>query len=78
MDWQAIETAPKDGTVVDLLVTFGNRNNRHNKCHFDEDEWVEWSCFDQMYISVLADYNNAEVTHWMPHPDSQPQSEKPA
>jgi hypothetical protein len=77
MDWLPIETAPTDGTVVDLYVTFGNRGNKHTNCHFDDGQWYEWSCFDQMYIDVLSDYNNAEVTHWMPRPESSP-GDKPA
>jgi hypothetical protein len=55
--WQQIETAPRDGTVVDFLTKEGLR--------FTEEWWIEdeggfWSC----------DFADDTFTHWMPLPQS--------
>lgn len=53
-DWQPIETAPKDGTVIDLWSRdFGRLT----------DEW--WDIEDQCWaLSGIA-----RPTHWMPIPE---------
>ena len=59
MEWQPIETAPKDGTWV--LVCQGQNNIiRSAKWSIDYDHW-EVSSGAMSYI--------AGVTHWMPLPE---------
>lgn len=54
--WQAIETAPRDGTVIDLLTKEGVR--------FTDEWWVEddgaafWTCL----------FQDDMFSHWMPLP----------
>jgi hypothetical protein len=62
--WMPIETAPKDGTLVDLW-TF---NGRIAYCKFVKNEWVHWwmdefGSFGWVNISEFA-------THWMPIPQA--------
>jgi len=64
-DWQPIETAPRDGTVV--LVSYGNRQDTGSVIAARvKPGWQSWS-------SVPGDYT-CKPTHWMPLPpavDSQ-------
>ena len=55
MDWQPIETAPRDGTIVDLLTVHGSI--AHDEWWI-EDDWDEafWSC----------DFDDKFITHWRP------------
>jgi hypothetical protein len=56
MEWQPIETAPKDGT----LVLLGNANNPEwpLRCRrWDDETWGHWRGQD-----------GDEATHWMPLP----------
>jgi len=56
MNWQPIETAPKDGTGV-LVYS----NGRVVSAYFSksQDEWLE----------VIHDYSFYDPTHWMPLPE---------
>jgi hypothetical protein len=68
-DWQPIETAPKDGTEIDLWVKApptqlsGGSYGRVPDCWFAFDEWRTWDVFEGETVTV----NN--VTHWMPRPE---------
>lgn len=59
-----IDTAPKDGTEIDLWSV----NGRWPECKWDNTrlEWVHWSLggFDVMCWCVLGE----QVTHWTPIP----------
>lgn len=57
MEWQPIESAPKDGTVVDLWVDGG----READCRWRGGAWV--TVEDGCVWSVASD-----PTHWMPLP----------
>ena len=56
MGWQPIETAPKDGTIVDLLHKDGFRLI---------DQW--WDDEDQSWAAAL--FRGDDITHWMPLPE---------
>jgi len=53
-DWQIIETAPRDGTPVDLWHRAGGRMTE-----------VWWDDADHCWSCALPD---SEFTHWMPIP----------
>jgi hypothetical protein len=67
MDWQPIETAPKDGTVIDLWDRYGFRwTNRHWGHHSflhgkptDEPSWG----------APTTDGPGPDPSHWMPLPE---------
>lgn len=74
MDWQPIETAPKDGTAVLLIVvgyepavgSFKDRgwNYMDIEDFPDKDDWLRW----------LKNHGPWEPTHWMPLPAPPVQS----
>lgn len=57
MNWQPIETAPKDGTQV---LVFGN--GRYAVAHFDGEEWRDAG--DIGWAGMHGEDN--QPTHWMP------------
>lgn len=61
--WQPIETAPKDGTIVDLLTKDGVRVT---------DEWWKEDDGEGFWSCLLPD---DEFTHWMPLPAPPLQTE---
>lgn len=67
--WQPIETAPKGGCLVDILMPGGRR---WAGCHYDAicDQWRNIGPSGHM-VTVRADY----PTHWMPLPP--PPTDKP-
>ncbi len=69
-EWWDIETAPKDGTEIDL---FGTRNGKPHR--FPDARWVQ-ECFGGILLDVFSwrhkgwdIYGEFEYTHWMPLPD---------
>jgi hypothetical protein len=69
-DWQSIDTAPKDGTTIDLWVN----GDRAANCFWflgwepiDEDDKPHWR---QRYSEAPGSSEplDAEPTHWMPLP----------
>lgn len=66
-EWQSIETAPKDGTPVDLWIPASAKGNESGKasrspnCSFHEGLWKLGGDFELSWLQ--------EATHWMPLPE---------
>ncbi len=63
-EWQEVETAPRDGSFVDLWVHDSLRQDgeRWTDCHFRNDRWFTAEG------DPVAPYSWLWVTHWMPLP----------
>lgn len=72
MQWQPIETAPKDGSEVDLWTANGRVPDA--KWNAKRSRWEEWGLggFEQM-TWVDVDY---PPTHWMPLPNPPEQDQR--
>lgn len=71
-EWQPIETAPKDGTRVDLWYP---RIGRKIDCYFhgaplDCWGWAEPDLDDVEGEPLFVVHGNIEPTHWMPPPEA--------
>jgi hypothetical protein len=60
--WQPIETAPKDGTVIDLWCG----GERYADCQWYKNEWREYRYDDFDSLALLP--VERLPTHWMPLP----------
>lgn len=72
-DWQPIETAPKDGSVIDLWADAWGGPRRYPNCRWRADEWLDdyERCWEQEYSEAMGAYHaryEFEPTHWMPLP----------
>lgn len=68
--WLPIETAPRDGTLIDLWVD----GRRLPDCKWwtsdFEDDWSEWR---QQYAEADSFFPiSGDPTHWMPRPAPPP------
>lgn len=64
MEWQPIETAPKDGTVILAYVSGG-----HHALVAWNDDWEDW-----LHLP-WHESMPAVITHWMPLP-APPQEDR--
>jgi hypothetical protein len=63
--WQPVETAPKDGTVIDLWLPDG----RAPACRWGRNGWqIEFAEMPGSFESLVAARGDA-ATHWMPLPE---------
>jgi hypothetical protein len=60
MSWKPIETAPKDGTQVDLWIQWSSIGARYANSYYADGQWT-----DREGDAICA-YD--VVTHWMPLP----------
>lgn len=64
--WQPIETAPKDGTLIDLWLD----GERAPACRFwSYDGHSYWEQAYAEATDCFAPLYDAEPTHWMPIPE---------
>jgi hypothetical protein len=68
-DWRPIDSAPRDGTRVDLWVVFETGARRATDTHFDTD-LGEWWVSDHHHAGHYVP--RPRPTHWMPLPDPPP------
>lgn len=70
-DWQPIETAPKDGTVIDVWVKDLKKNDGsgQRRTHVwwskNADRWSD----DWLHVPRMF---GVKPTHWMPLPEPPP------
>ena len=66
-DWQPIETAPKDGTVI--FVWHECETNRHAAfdVNIKKAQWLE-DC-DEWRVDAFGGNVPPKLTHWMPLPE---------
>lgn len=64
--WLPIDSAPKDGTKVDLWSDVHGRITDSYYSH-REDGWVMWSL--DIWGRITEDLiGNSQITHWLPLP----------
>tara|TARA_Y100000296_G_C5168586_1_gene256064 strand:- start:58 stop:327 length:270 start_codon:yes stop_codon:yes gene_type:complete len=70
MEWQPIETAPKDGSWIDIWTVWGADKNgkvsvphRWTDAFWNGEEWESGNFSQTQFEATVT------VTHWMPLPD---------
>jgi hypothetical protein len=72
MNWQPIDSAPKDGTLILGYgpATWASGHVEMNVLHFVDDEvYPELSSWQLAFPSFEDFYPNRNPTHWMPVPN---------
>ena len=67
--WQPIETAPKDGTKVDLWVVSEHRAKGERCTAFWAREPFSFASKRESWRGIPHNPMNWKPTHWMPFPD---------
>lgn len=75
MKWQPIETAPKDGTEIDIWAIDSQEGygRRLPNCRYLDGQWLQWTerdIFDEPYPHYDYILNQLEPLYWMPLPES--------
>ena len=91
MNWQSIETAPKDGTEIIAMYVHIDTQIVHNAFYmttsdfeymtasdFEENvsEYIGWWSYDKSEVSRVMLDDWMTPTHWMPLPDA-PENNQP-
>lgn len=66
MEWQPIETAPKNGKEVLVCRKFDSGSASYAVASFNGDEWRDMG--DIGWAGMYGDDGN-QPTHWMPLPE---------
>ena len=67
MEWQSIETAPKDAEVLVHSPRFGVRRGRWNTDEYAKKPRPYWTS-DAERIWGVREVRDDQPTHWMPLP----------
>ena len=83
MNWQPIETAPKDGTEIIAMYKHIETQIVHNAFYMTsndfeekESEYIGWWSYDKSEVSRVMLNDWMTPTHWMPLPDA-PENNQP-
>lgn len=67
-EWQRIDSAPKDGTIV-LLREPGHLTGRIDHDHLVSGRWRQHHAYIAGGVWEDANHYVIQATHWMPLPD---------
>lgn len=70
-EWKPIETAPKDGTKIDLWVRGKRIPDAYWIKSSDDPEFADWAVktYDSHLCETVDSFVYSEPTHWMPLPE---------
>ena len=68
--WLPIETAPKDGTLVDLWSVENDRGSRYVDLYWNDHE----CCWQDEHGQYSSDWFDGIFTHWMLSPEPPEES----
>lgn len=68
--WQTMDSAPRDGTEVDLWIDHvGGAQHRQPACHFHCEEWLYWGGDPEIgWLNAEELDSGVVATHWRPLP----------
>lgn len=69
-EWQPIETAPRDGTSVDLWAKREKTSewSRYTDCRWGQPRWGTEPIGDKKWLGLNDQYSIVTPTHWRPLP----------
>lgn len=72
-EWKPIETAPKDGTLIDVWLGDASKDDLLFYCHENSKRSINWYWKNGKFRPHTSAKNIAPVfiipTHWMPSPE---------
>jgi hypothetical protein len=78
VEWQPIETAPKDGTRIILAMAEDRDGPLVGEGYYTDGEWWWSGTGPHIYHcgGPISEMNFGKVSHWQPMPDFAPPSDK--